>query len=187
MKSINRYKKGKRCQKAVLSALFALSVLIAPLFMAMGYSGYNKKLPDHGENFSCSTCHCSNELNEFGVDFQSNDKKYNSTLAGRDSDGDGFTNEEEFNADPPTNPGDNYSYPGGNSSGNSTGNSTDTSAYLGPIDMKEFVALFYAIIIPLVIGVMICLVIAEGFTVARQKLRSKKQKDKENGKKNGEK
>jgi hypothetical protein len=81
---------------------------------------------------------------------------------------------EEFAAEPPTNPGDSESYPGGNSTGNNTGNSTDTSAYLGPIEMKGFVQTFYNIIIPLVIGAMVVLAILEGVAILNRRRMKRK-------------
>ncbi len=76
-------------------------------------------LPDKGENFSCSTCHINpaggGTRNKFGQDFERigipAGDKYTDELAKLDSDGDGFTNQEEFDAEPVTRPGDANSHP----------------------------------------------------------------------------
>ena len=73
------------------------------------------KLPDKGENFNCRTCHVGNggPLNPFGKDYEDfalkAGDKYTEELGKIDSDGDGFTNDEEFAAE--TNPGDPESKP----------------------------------------------------------------------------
>lgn len=74
-----------------------------------------QKLPDSGVNFECKYCHLSKlggkELNPFGEDFKDNNMTYDDTLKRVDSDEDGFTNKEEFAAEPITNPGDSESFP----------------------------------------------------------------------------
>ncbi len=56
-----------------------------------------EKLPVHRQ-FKCVLCHQSSQpisgmdLNGFGRDFKKYGYQWNSTLAGRDSDGDGFSN-----------------------------------------------------------------------------------------------
>jgi hypothetical protein len=182
MTGINRQTRAWRWGKGLLLATILLSLIFSVTLSAIGYSSYNKKLPDGGSGFSCTTCHEGNNLNEFGVDFMDNGNKYDDVLAARDSDGDGFTNAEEFGAESPTNPGDNASYPGSNTTGNNTGDDVDTSAYLGPIEMKSFVATFYTIIIPLIIGVMVVLVIAEGILAARNRLKERKTKSEKTSK-----
>lgn len=169
----NRQTRARRWGKGLLFAAILLSLIFSVTLSAIGYSSFNKKLPDGGSGFSCTTCHEGDNLNDFGVDFKDNYNKYDEVLASRDSDGDGFTNAEEFEAEPQTNPGNNASYPGSNETGNNTGGNVDTSAYLGPIEMKSFVTLFYTIIIPLIIGVMVILVIAEGIFAARKRLKEK--------------
>jgi len=70
------------------------------------------KLPDTGKNFGCGTCHVNprgrGPLNAFGSDYQKiaipAGDSYISEVKGLDSDGDGFTNDQEFDAK--TNPGD---------------------------------------------------------------------------------
>ncbi len=67
------------------------------------------KLPDEGGNFGCATCHVTpgGPRNTFGQDYQEVAMKagdtYTEELGKMDSDGDGFTNDEEFAAN--TNPG----------------------------------------------------------------------------------
>lgn len=74
-------------------------------------------LPDKGEKFGCATCHVKREgggeKNAFGqswgkVALKAGDK-YTEKLGGMDSDGDGFTNDQEFKAG--THPGDPKSKP----------------------------------------------------------------------------
>ncbi len=74
-----------------------------------------EKLPDKGKNFSCKTCHVGfgGDRNPFGKDYEDigikADDQYTEELAKKDSDGDGFTNAEEFAAN--TNTGDPNSKP----------------------------------------------------------------------------
>lgn len=76
-----------------------------------------KKLPDKGVNFGCHTCHIKpgGPRNPFGKDYEAVAIKagdvYTEALGKMDSDGDGFTNDEEFAAN--THPGDAASKPGG--------------------------------------------------------------------------
>lgn len=75
------------------------------------------RIPDKGGNFGCATCHVSpkggGELNGFGLDFKTyairNKDRYSEALGRLDSDGDGFTNDEEFAA--MTHPGNADSIP----------------------------------------------------------------------------
>jgi predicted ferric reductase len=66
-------------------------------------------LPDKGENFRCATCHITpgGKRNPFGQDYEKvaikAGDKYTESLGEMDSDGDGFTNDEEFAAN--THPG----------------------------------------------------------------------------------
>lgn len=73
------------------------------------------KLPNQGRNsFGCIVCHISpagEEINSFGRDYRENDHRYDEKLKRLDSDGDGFSNDQELRANPPSNPGDPNSYP----------------------------------------------------------------------------
>lgn len=78
-----------------------------------------EKLPDKGDNWNCATCHVNpaggGAQNAFGKDYREialpAGDRYTKELGETDSDGDGFTNDEEFNADPPTKPWDAESKP----------------------------------------------------------------------------
>jgi hypothetical protein len=85
--------------------------------MAFGRPFRLEKLPDQGKNFKCRTCHISRfggkKLNPFGNDYkrlglQAGDN-YTDELGALDSDGDGFSNSQEFGAN--THPGDPKSRP----------------------------------------------------------------------------
>jgi len=107
-----RTKKAKRPKLLGLLMLFGLFVLSSSV---SGYSGYKDQLPDFGTSFNCETCHlgAGGTLNDFGEDFLANGIEYDDTLGLLDSDGDSYTNDEEFDANPVTNPGDASSYPTG--------------------------------------------------------------------------
>lgn len=97
--------------------LVVFGVIVTLPILSSGYSSLLTSLPDKGERFGCATCHLSSmgggELNPFGKDWADIAKpkgdRYVSEIAARDSDGDGFTNDEEFGAG--TNPGDPTSHP----------------------------------------------------------------------------
>ena len=64
---------------------------------------------------NCIGCHesaAAQGLNPFGSDFLSNGFTFNAALEALDSDGDGYTNGVELNADPASAPGDPASTPG---------------------------------------------------------------------------
>jgi len=75
-------------------------------------------LPDRGGKYGCGTCHVRAEgggaRNAFGRDYQrigiKAGEKYTKELGSLDSDGDGFSNDDEFAAG--THPGDPKSKPG---------------------------------------------------------------------------
>ena len=77
------------------------------------------KLPGGGPDFGCAACHVNpgggGEKNAFGMDYEAialaAGDLYTDELGQKDSDGDGFSNDEEFNADPPTEPWNPDSHP----------------------------------------------------------------------------
>lgn len=104
-------------------------IILASLFMAAmfamtvtGLPEFEEELPDEGANFGCRYCHESpsggGPINQFGSDFRDGNFIYNVSLGIMDSDGDGFTNEEEFDSKPVSNPGDPESYPDPESTNN---------------------------------------------------------------------
>lgn len=100
----------------LLLGIFVLGSSITMLSTgADGLPGYESSLPDGGSNFGCAYCHgeVGTEITTFGEFFHANGNKYDQLLGSLDSDRDGFTNDEEFNAIPVTNPGDPESFPGG--------------------------------------------------------------------------
>lgn len=74
-------------------------------------------IPDRGEKFGCATCHLKREggggRNAFGQSWEKvavkAGDKYTDKLGAMDSDGDGFTNDQEFSVG--THPGDPKSKP----------------------------------------------------------------------------
>jgi len=97
------------CGCVVLSLLVISVVLSRPFRVG--------RLPDKGKNFGCGTCHTNpsggGRRNSFGSDYQKiamkAGDKYTDDLGKLDSDGDGFTNDQEFTAS--KNPGDSESKP----------------------------------------------------------------------------
>ena len=71
-----------------------------------------EKLPDGGSNWACATCHINpnggGPRNAFGQDYEAialpAGDVYTEELGQKDSDGDGISNDNEFNANPPTEP-----------------------------------------------------------------------------------
>lgn len=95
--------------------LALLGVFIVPGVLARPFRmGF---LPDKGEKFGCAACHLKREgggaRNAFGQSWEKvvlkAGDKYTDKLGAMDSDGDGFTNDQEFSAG--TNPGDPKSKP----------------------------------------------------------------------------
>lgn len=110
-----RFMRKNTKKVSILLAVALLGTAVAFLSSeAIGLPSYKNELPDGGENFDCAYCHepSGETKTQFGEDFKSNGNAYDEALASLDSDGDGYTNEEEFSSDPVTNPGDMYSYPG---------------------------------------------------------------------------
>lgn len=114
LKSASSFNKRWRTGLAVLVGmvfLMATSSLVSARPFRMG------KLPDKGATFGCGTCHVNQrgggEKNAFGRDYQSigikAGEKYSEELGKKDSDGDGFTNDQEFDAG--THPGKSESKP----------------------------------------------------------------------------
>ena len=104
--------------KSVIRYVLVYSVLsLAVASTALGIPPRLGKIPDKGANFRCSTCHVNpaggGERNSFGKDYRrvavAAGDKYTSELGELDSDGDGFTNDQEFAAG--THPGDPNSKP----------------------------------------------------------------------------
>ena len=94
-----------------------LTFLLLISFLAAGRGFRLDLLPDKGKNFSCGTCHVNSAgggaRNPFGRDWEAiaipEGDKYVPDIAKKDSDGDGFANDEEFAAG--KHPGDPQSKP----------------------------------------------------------------------------
>jgi len=99
-----------------LTFLLLTFLLLLP-FLSSGRGFRLDLLPDKGKNFGCATCHVNagggGARNSFGKDWEKiaipQGDKYVPDIAEKDSDGDGFTNDEEFEAE--THPGDPKSHP----------------------------------------------------------------------------
>ncbi|MBI4483438.1 MAG: hypothetical protein HY652_11165 [Acidobacteria bacterium] len=93
----------------------ALALGPCDLHALYGFPSDMDKLPGRGRNdFGCQTCHLSKTgggLNYFGASYLERDFNYDAPVQEEDSDRDGFTNGEELNAYPATNPGDPESFP----------------------------------------------------------------------------
>lgn len=95
-----------------LALFFTIGLFFFITSTAFGRPFRLEKLPDKGKNFKCRTCHESRfggkNWNAFGMDYQKYGIPagdiYSEELGALDSDGDGFTNDQEFKAG--TNPGD---------------------------------------------------------------------------------
>jgi hypothetical protein len=99
------------------SPLFALLIVISLAVMLPAIYGIPLYMQDLPQAFKgeCTTCHTSASgmggLNRFGADF-SNSGHSLDQIRNLDSDGDGYTNAQEFSEG--TFPGDPRSYPGSN-------------------------------------------------------------------------
>ena len=115
MSIANRPGNRTACFVLIFFILALISLLTGPDVFARSFR--LSKLPDGGKNFSCATCHVNprggGARNPFGKDYQKiaipAGDKYTPALGELDSDGDGFTNDQEFSAG--TNPGDPASKP----------------------------------------------------------------------------
>jgi hypothetical protein len=107
--------------------IISLSLICVALLLLIGVTSSTGRpfrvdnLPDKGRNWSCGTCHVNpaggGQRNAFGKDYERiaipAGDRYTKALGDKDSDGDGFTNDQEFNANPPTKPWDAKSKPPG--------------------------------------------------------------------------
>ncbi len=108
-----------RAKIATVLAMLPLSCLLIWVSVAGGRAFRLAKLPDKGNNWGCATCHVNpgggGVRNAFGKDYERiaipAGDVYTKEFSKKDSDGDGFTNDEEFNAKPPTKPWDANSHP----------------------------------------------------------------------------
>ena len=115
MPNVNRPSKRATCIFSIFLMSMLISFLTDPDAFARPFR--LSKLPDGGKNFSCATCHINprggGARNPFGKDYQKigvpAGDKYTPALGEMDSDGDGFSNDQEFVAG--TNPGDPASKP----------------------------------------------------------------------------
>ena len=77
--------------------IITVCVVIFTAGVLKGRDDYMEKLPVYRQ-FKCAICHQSAnpisgmDLNDFGIDFKNHGYAWGSTLAGLDSDGDGFSN-----------------------------------------------------------------------------------------------
>ena len=114
MGRVSFIKTYQRCLPAIFISLLLLLTLVS---VASSMPHRLMVLPDRGANFMCGTCHHNpgggGPLNRFGADYGNIGIKagdtYTADLGKRDSDGDGSTNDQEFEAG--THPGDADSKP----------------------------------------------------------------------------
>ena len=108
---------GKSFIRSIPVYLVCSILSLAVVSTALGIPARLGKIPDNGANFRCGTCHINpaggGPRNPFGIDYGrvavAAGDKYTSELGKLDSDGDGFTNDQEFAAG--THPGNPNSKP----------------------------------------------------------------------------
>ena len=106
-----------RAIRLLLALFFCVMFSFAAVQIADSRPSRIAKTPDKGRNFGCATCHINprggDMRNAFGQDYEKialkAGDKYTKELGEMDSDGDGFTNDEEFAAK--THPGNPKSKP----------------------------------------------------------------------------
>ena len=108
---------GTWMTRLILTLILTVTFSFSAVQLANSRPSRIAKTPDKGRNFGCATCHVNPRgggmRNAFGQDYEKialkAGDKYTKELGEKDSDGDGFTNDEEFAAK--THPGDPKSKP----------------------------------------------------------------------------
>jgi len=110
---------SKKSVSYILAVLIPAMLVLTVISVVLARPFRLGRLPDKGKGFGCGTCHVNprggGKRNPFGEDYEKvamkAGDKYTEKLGGLDSDGDGFTNDQEFAAN--THPGDSESKPAG--------------------------------------------------------------------------
>ena len=114
---MDAYKFHKKVVLYALAIFMSIIFSLALLSTASSRPFRIGRIPDKGKGFGCATCHMNSRgggaRNSFGSDYEKiaikAGEKYTEDLGKKDSDGDGFTNNREFEAR--THPGDSNSKP----------------------------------------------------------------------------